>query len=81
MVVWSVDEGPAIPPIDRRIARIVGNIVQAMDRYARGELGAVPIPLQEVHRLIAIGSDRMMNAVRQARHGVLRTCYGQTTSA
>jgi hypothetical protein len=32
----------------------------------------VPIRLQDVDRLICIGSDRMMDAVRQARHGVLR---------
>ena len=29
------------------------------------------VPLSEVRRIIAIGSDRMMNAVRLARHGVL----------
>jgi hypothetical protein len=28
--------------------------------------------LNEVDRIIAIGSDRMMNAVREARHGVLK---------
>jgi hypothetical protein len=30
------------------------------------------VPLSEVHRIIAIGSDRMMAAVRDARHGVLQ---------
>jgi len=29
------------------------------------------VPLSTVSRIIAIGSDRMMNAVREARHGVL----------
>jgi hypothetical protein len=43
-----------------------------MTRYASGELGAVSIPLQSVDRLICIGSDRMMAAVHQARHTVLR---------
>ena len=33
--------------------------------------GEVTVPLSEVKRVIAIGSDKMMNAVRQARHGVL----------
>ena len=43
-----------------------------MTAYAKGELGGPPqIPLKSVSRLIAIGSDRMMNAVREARHGVL----------
>jgi len=45
--------------------------VQAMERYGRGQLGPVPIRMDEAHRIIAIGSDRMMNAVRQARTGVL----------
>jgi NADPH-dependent glutamate synthase beta subunit-like oxidoreductase/NAD(P)H-flavin reductase len=67
-VVWSVDEGLPIPTRRPQDRTIVGNIVQAMDRYARGELGTPEIPFQEVDRLIAIGSDRMMDAVRQARH-------------
>jgi hypothetical protein len=51
---------------------MVGNIVQAMERYGRGELGEMPIKLGEVQRIIAIGSDLMMNAVREARHTVLK---------
>jgi hypothetical protein len=43
-----------------------------MIAYATGSLGAVPIPLNQALRLIAIGSDRMMNAVAQARHTVLK---------
>lgn len=72
IVVWSVDEGEPIEPHRPQDRTTVGNIVQAMDRYARGELGPQPIRLQEVNRLICIGSDRMMNAVREARHTVLR---------
>ncbi|HEX8116738.1 MAG TPA: hypothetical protein VF521_05655, partial [Pyrinomonadaceae bacterium] len=47
------------------------NIVQAMLAYAEGEFGPPPFPLSEVDRIIAIGSDRMMAAVKAARHGVL----------
>jgi hypothetical protein len=43
-----------------------------MVAYAEGQLGAQAVPLDQVTRIIAIGSDRMMNAVRQARHGVLQ---------
>ncbi len=71
LVVWSVDEGVAIAARRPQDRSVVGNVVQAMERYGRGELGAVPIPLPEVDRLICIGSDPMMNAVRAARHGVL----------
>ncbi len=72
LVVWSVDEGSAIAAHRPQDRSVVGNIVQAMGRYARGALGDTPIRLQDVDRLICIGSDRMMDAVREARHGVLR---------
>lgn len=39
-----------------------------MYAYANGALGPVEIPLQNVDRLIVIGSDRMMAAVASARH-------------
>ena len=71
IVVWAVDVPPAIPvrrPNDRSF---VGNIVQAIDAYARGELGPVDIKLSEIDRIITIGSDRMMAAVKTARRTVL----------
>jgi len=46
--------------------------VQAMLAYANGDLGDQLVPLSTVHRIIAIGSDRMMAAVKDARHGVLQ---------
>ena len=42
-----------------------------MVAYAEGELGEQLVPLTDVSRIIAIGSDRMMAAVKAARHGVL----------
>jgi NADPH-dependent glutamate synthase beta subunit-like oxidoreductase/NAD(P)H-flavin reductase len=71
LVVWSIDEGDPIATHRPQDRSVVGNIVQAMDWYTRGKLGETPIRLQEVNRLICIGSDLMMNAVRQARHTVL----------
>jgi NADPH-dependent glutamate synthase beta subunit-like oxidoreductase/NAD(P)H-flavin reductase len=70
-VIWSVDVGdlPATRRPQDRAFR--GNVVQAMDAYARGELGEVLIPLATCSRIIAIGSDRMMAAVKDARHGQL----------
>ena len=47
------------------------NIVQAMLAYAELRLGGEQFKLSEASRIIAIGSDRMMNGVREARHGVL----------
>jgi NADPH-dependent glutamate synthase beta subunit-like oxidoreductase/NAD(P)H-flavin reductase len=72
VVVWSVDEGAPIPCHRPQDKSIRGNVVQAMEQYGRGLLGDAPIRLDEIDRIIAIGSDRMMNAVREARHGVLK---------
>jgi NAD(P)H-flavin reductase len=71
LVIWSVDRGEAIPARRQQDRSFVGNLVQAMLAYARGDLGATPIRLQDVDRVIAIGSDRMMAAVARARHEVL----------
>jgi len=75
LVVWAVDPAPGATPLgtsrpDDRSC--IGNILEAMEAYARGELGAPTIPLSEVDHLIAIGSDRMMAAVKEARHGRLK---------
>ena len=70
-IVWSVDAGPlpeARRPQDRAFC---GNVVQAMQAYVGGELGEALVPLSSCARIIAIGSDRMMAAVKDARHGVL----------
>ncbi len=71
-VIWSSDTGAAIEPHRPQDHHFRGNIVQAMVAYADGKFGPPLVPLQEVSRIIAIGSDRMMNAVRLARHGVLQ---------
>ena len=71
-VIWSVDVGETITPNRPQDRTFLGNVVQAMLAYAQGELGDAQVPLSEVERIISIGSDRMMAAVGEARHGVLR---------
>lgn len=70
-VVWCVDGGEPLQPGRDQDKSFVGNIVEAMVAYAEGRLGPVDVPLGTVDRIIAIGSDRMMQAVAAARHGVL----------
>ncbi len=72
VVIWVCDEAPGFTPTRALDSAFVGNIVQAMEAYGKGELGEIEIPLSSVDRLIVIGSDGMMRAVQQARHGVLR---------
>jgi NADPH-dependent glutamate synthase beta subunit-like oxidoreductase/NAD(P)H-flavin reductase len=67
-VIWSVDAGDRIAPRRPQDRGFTGNIVQSMLAYAQN---APEIELSSVQRLIAIGSDGMMRAVKDARHGVL----------
>jgi NAD(P)H-flavin reductase len=71
VVVWCTDSGAEIPPRRAQDKQFRGNIVQAMLAYATGKLGDAAIPLSDAARVIAIGSDRMMAAVKEARHGIL----------
>jgi hypothetical protein len=73
VIVWCCDEYPGFTPNpDRPQDRSVsGNIVQGMASYGAGQLGEQTIPLRDVEHMIVIGSDRMMQAVGVARHGVL----------
>jgi NAD(P)H-flavin reductase len=70
-IVWCCDEAPGFAPARPQDRAVVGNIIEAIDAYGSGKLGAPPIPLSTVDRIIAIGSDGMMAAVAKARHGVL----------
>ena len=75
VVVWAVDPAPGVRPIATSRPQdfsCVGNIIDAMEAYAKGALGPPSIHLSEVDHLIAIGSDRMMAAVKAARHGRLK---------
>jgi NADPH-dependent glutamate synthase beta subunit-like oxidoreductase/NAD(P)H-flavin reductase len=71
VVVWCCDEAPGFTPGRSGDVAFVGNIVDAMAAYGNGRLSKPEIPLNTVDRLLAIGSDGMMRAVQQARHGVL----------
>jgi len=70
-IVWCCDEAPGFQPERPQDRAFIGNIVAALDAYGSGTLGALPIPLSDVDRIVAIGSDGMMAAVARARHGIL----------
>ena len=72
VVVWCCDEEPGFAPGRPQDKRFVGNIVQALDAYAEGRLGDCALRLEDADRVIAIGSDRMMAAIAQARHELLK---------
>ncbi len=72
VVVWCCDEQPGFVPSRPQDRTFVGNMVEAMTAYAKGELGIQQIPFADTDRIIAIGSDGMMAAVAGARHEVLK---------
>lgn len=71
-VIWATDAGAEIKANRPQDAHFRGNIVQAMIEYAEGKLGEQTVKLSDVDRIIAIGSDRMMNGVKEARYTILK---------
>ena len=65
VIVWCCDEAPGFAPARPQDRAFVGNIVKGMATFG-AEVG-----LPDADHLIVIGSDRMMQAVGAARHGVL----------
>jgi NAD(P)H-flavin reductase len=77
VVIWCCDEAPGFTPGRVQDKAFVGNIVEAILAYGRGDLDdpistdKLEISLHSVDRLVVIGSDAMMGAVARARHTVL----------
>lgn len=71
-VVWSNDTGDLIVPRREQDFSVRGNIVEAMEAYSDGTLKNPLIKFEDVDRIITIGSDRMMNAVKLARLTVFK---------
>ncbi len=80
VVVWCCDTA-LFSPNRLQDKAFHGNIVQAMQAYAEGRLGNPVIPMHEVEQILAIGSDRMMQAVAQARRGILKPYLKPTHTA
>ncbi len=71
-VIWVCEEAPGYLPTRPQDRSYVGNVVDALVAYQQAGPGAQSIDLGEVDRIISIGSDRMMAAVKAARSGVLK---------
>ncbi len=72
VIVWCCDEAPGFAP-----TASAGSQLRRQHRAGDGglwrpaQLGEQAVPLAEADHMIVIGSDRMMQAVGAARHGVL----------
>ena len=75
IIIWSVDKTPdaeAIHVTRPQDKTFIGNILESILAYGKGDLGDQPVRLDEVEHLIVIGSDRMMAAVKEARETILK---------
>ena len=72
VVIWTCDEPADFKPNRKHDRFFHGNIVQAIEAYASGKLGAAIIDTKDATHIITIGSDRMMAAVTNARHNQLK---------
>lgn len=79
-VIWSTDSGEVIIPNRKQDSHFRGNILQSMEAYSRGELGEKLFEIKDAKRLVVIGSDRMMAAVKNARHNALKDLFGEHTA-
>lgn len=66
-IVWCCDEAPGFTPARAGDVAFTGNMLQALTAYAEGKLGDGTIKMQDVDRIIVIGSDRLMGAIAEAR--------------
>lgn len=74
-VIWSYDTGEKIIHRREQDLSYNGNIVEAMKAYNEDKIGNKLADFKDVNRIIAIGSDKMMNAVKEARYGVLKNQF------
>ncbi len=75
-VLWACEEGPPPEPVRETDRAFAGDLVAALGAYGRGELGEPAVPLGEVVRIVAIGSERMMAALAAARRDALAGLLG-----
>lgn len=70
-VIWASDREPAISPRRPQDRSFVGNICEAILAFSRGELGEREVEITDIDRIIVIGSDKMMAAVKALRKNEL----------
>ncbi|HRJ99457.1 MAG TPA: FAD-dependent oxidoreductase [Ignavibacteria bacterium] len=79
-VIWSNDAGEKIIPRRSQDLSFKGNIVEAMKAYSDGKLGNRFFEFGKIDRIIVIGSDRMMRAVKDARSAVFGNVLKEHTA-
>jgi len=71
-IVWCCDESPGFDPGREQDKNFVGNMLEALVAYGKGNLGKAGMPLDKIDRIIVIGSAGLMSVVGEARHTMLK---------
>jgi len=71
-IVWCCDESPGFEPGREQDKGFVGNMLEALVAFGKGNLGNAGIPLGKIDRIIVIGSAGLMAVVGEARHTMLK---------
>jgi len=72
-ILWVTHRGAPVQVERAGDAAVTGDLVDAIRRYAAGEMtrGAPPIAIEDVRRLIVTGGSRLVRRMRDAKHGEL----------
>jgi NADPH-dependent glutamate synthase beta subunit-like oxidoreductase/NAD(P)H-flavin reductase len=80
-VVWVTAAGTPVTPRRPQDRACTGDFVDVVRRYATGELhddARPPIRLQEVDRVLVVGTNRLVRLIRDARCGPLREYFAKS---
>jgi NADPH-dependent glutamate synthase beta subunit-like oxidoreductase/NAD(P)H-flavin reductase len=70
-IVWVTASGAPIKPRRPQDRAATGAVLDIIGRYAAGRLGEASIKLEDVDRLLVIGSNRLVRLIRDARKNEL----------
>lgn len=77
VIVWVTERGSPITARRPQDCSATGDFFDILHRYAAGQLPQA-IPLQEVTRVLIIGSNRLVHKMQEARQGELREYFTQS---
>ena len=77
VTIWACDEVDGFKARRANDRVFHGNIIAALAAYASGKLGNNQINLAKIDHILAIGSDQMMQAVKQAKNNSLNQYLAQ----
>lgn len=78
-VLWVTASGEKIAPQRPQDCSYSGDLETALSLYASGELSLPAIALENVNRVLIMGSTQLMRAVQHARHTGLKAHFSENT--